>query len=218
MSGRLIVVIGAGPGIGAAVARSFGKQGYAVALIARSADKLAELGRTLHDERVPAEWSAVDITDQDALTKAITGFGESGGRIDVLHFNPSAFRQKDPLELTPDELLADLRLGVASLLTAVQAARPYLASGARIIVTGSQAADQPWNKAASLGVQKAAVRNLVRSIDTTLAPAGIRAASLTVNGTLAPDTPFSTELVAEAIYAMASTPDDGWQVDVAYDG
>ena len=46
------------------------------------------------------------------------------GRIDVLHFNPSAFREKDPLELTVAELLEDVALGVGALLTAVQAARP----------------------------------------------------------------------------------------------
>ena len=45
------------------------------------------------------------------------------------------------------------------------------------------AADKPWNRAASLGVQKAAVRNLVHSLDTTLKDDGIRAVSVTVRGT-----------------------------------
>ena len=47
-------------------------------------------------------------------------------------------------------------------------------SGGRITATGSMAADKPWNEAASLGVQKAGLRNLIRSIDTTLKPDGIR--------------------------------------------
>ena len=218
MSNPVIVVIGAGPGVGAAVARRFGKSGYDVAMVARSADKLDDLGTTLQDEGITTGWAPVDITDEKGLSEAITRFGQHAGHIDVLHFNPSAFRQKNPLDLTPDELLDDIRLGAASLLTAAQAARPFMFSGARITATGSMAADRPWNEAASLGVQKAALRNLVKSIDTTLAPDGIRAMSLTVKGTLAPATRFSPDLVADALFTAAARSEDDWQVEVPYNG
>jgi len=218
MSNPVVLVIGAGPGIGAAVARRFGAAGYDVALVARSADKLAGLGAALQREAITAGWAPVDITDDPGLREAIARLGAHAGHFDVLHFNPSAFRLKNPLELTPDELLDDVRLGAASLLTAVQAARPFMGSGARILATGSMAADRPWNEAASLGVQKAALRNLVKSIDTTLAPDGIRAMSLTVNGTLAADSRFSPELVAEALFAAAGRSNDDWQVELSYDG
>jgi NADP-dependent 3-hydroxy acid dehydrogenase YdfG len=217
MSNPVIVVVGAGAGVGASVARRFGREGYDVALLARSADRLESLGTSLQAEGITTGWAAADTTDGPALTQAIVRFGGHAGRIDVLHFNPSAFRQKDPLALSPDELLDDVRVGVAGLLTAVQAARPYMSAGARITATGSMAADEPWNEAASLGVQKAALRNLVKSIDTTLAPHGIRAMSLTVNGTLAPDTRFSPDLVADAIYSAATRAGD-WRTEVPYDG
>ena len=218
MSNPVIVVIGAGPGLGAAAARRFGQAGYDVCLVARSADKLDALGTSLQDEGITTGWTAVDITDGNALTEAITRFGQHAGHIDVLHFNPSTFRHKDPLQLTPDELLDDVRLGAASLLTAVQAARPFMPHGARITATGSVAADRPWNEAASLGVQKAALRNLVKSIDTTLATDGIRAMSLTVKGTLAADTRFSPDLVAAAIYQAATRSGDDWQVEMPFNG
>lgn len=218
MSNPVIVVVGAGPGLGASIARRFGSEGYDVALIARSQEKLETLGRDLQQAGITTGWSAVDITDDAALSEAITRFGGHAGHLDVLHFNPSVFRQKTPLELTPDELLDDVRLGAAALLTAVQAARPFMRAGARITVTGSVAADNPWNEAASLGVQKAALRNLVRSVDATLAPDGIRAMTLTVRGTLAPDTRFSPDLVAEALHRAATVPEESWQVEVPYDG
>ncbi len=217
MANPVIVVVGAGPGIGAAVARRYGRAGYDVALLARSEPMLAELGRALQSEGVTAGWFPADITAPEALTGAITRFGNYTGQIDVLHYNPSAFREKDPLELTPDELVDDVRLGVAGLLTAVQAARPFMSAGARVTVTGSRAADRPWHRAASLGVQKAAVRNLVQSIDATLAPDGIRAMSLTVNGTLAPNSPFSAERIAEALFGAVSRKTD-WQVELSYNG
>jgi NADP-dependent 3-hydroxy acid dehydrogenase YdfG len=218
MDAKVLVIVGAGPGVGASVAHRFAREGYAVALVARSAGPLESLGAELEESGATALWAAVDITDQKALEAAITGFVERLGHIDVLHFNPSVFRHADPLHLSAEELLEDVRVGTAALLTAVQAARPALGPGARVTVTGSMAADRPWHEACSLGVQKAALRNLVLSLDTTLAPAGVRAASLTVRGTLAPDTAFSPDRVAKALYAVATTPEAEWRAEVPYGG
>ena len=218
MSNPVIVVVGAGPGLGASVARRFGREGYDVALLSRDADQLEELGTALQSEGITTGWTALDVTDDVALHEAVTRFAGHAGQLDVLHFNPSAFRHKDPLALTPDELLADVRLGVGALLTAVQAARPFMTAGARVTATGSMAADEPWNEAASLGVQKAGLRNLVRSIDTTLRPDGIRAVSVTVRGTLRKGTRFDPDLVADAIFAASRQDEEDWQVEVPYDG
>jgi hypothetical protein len=67
-------------------------------------------------------------------------------------------------------------------------------------------------------VQKAGLRNLVRSIDTTLKPDGIRAVSVTVNGTLGAGTAFDPDLVADAIYTAAHQDETTWRVEVPYDG
>jgi NAD(P)-dependent dehydrogenase (short-subunit alcohol dehydrogenase family) len=218
VSNPTILVIGAGPGLGASVARAFGDRGYDVGLVARDEGQLAELGKTLQAGGVTTGWAAADITDPTALTAAVERLAGHTGRVDVLHFNPSVFRQKDPLQLSPDELLEDVRAGVGGLLTAVQAARPFMSTGGRVTATGSMAADQPWNQAASLGVQKAALRNLVRSLDTTLEPDGIRAVSVTVRGTLERGTAFDPDRVAEAIYAAAVRDGDGWKPEVSYSG
>jgi len=217
-SNPVLLVLGAGPGLGLAVARRFGLDGYDVALAGRSAASLEPLGVALAEAGVAVTLAPVDLTDPEAVTDLVTRLGHQTGRIDVLHFNPSAFRQQDPLHLTVDELLDDLRLGVAPLLPAVQAARPFMSAGGRVLVTGSAAADRPWHEAASLGAQKAALRNLVTSLDTTLKPDGIRAVAVQVNGTLATDGPFSPGPVAEALHAAAVRPDEGWTAQVAYDG
>jgi NAD(P)-dependent dehydrogenase (short-subunit alcohol dehydrogenase family) len=218
MTRPVVVVVGAGPGVGASVARRFGREGYAVVLLARGADRLAQLGAALGSAGVDVSWTAVDVTDDAALHRAVSEAGERAGRIDVLHFNPSAFRQKDPLALTTEELLEDVRLGVGALLVAVQAARPFMTAGGRVTATGSMAADSPWHEAASLGVQKAGLRNLVRSVDATLRPHGIRAVSVTVNGTLAPDTPFAPEHVADAVFEAARQDPSAWRDEVSFDG
>jgi NAD(P)-dependent dehydrogenase (short-subunit alcohol dehydrogenase family) len=144
--------------------------------------------------------------------------GEHLGHLDVVHFNPSAYREKDPLSLTVEELLEDVRLGVGALLTVVQAARPFLGPGGRVTVTGSMAADRPWHGAASLGVQKAGVQNLVHSIDATLKGDGIRAVSVTVRGLLKKEGPFAPDNVARALRAAIDQDEADWRTELPYTG
>lgn len=218
MSNPAIVIVGAGPGVSGSVARVFAAEGYDVGLLGTDEAQLAELDEELGAGGSTVASTVVDVTDVEAARAAVTGMGERFGRIDVLHFNPSAFREKDPLELSVPELLEDVALGVGALLTAVQAARPFLRSGSRVTVTGSMAADKPWHKAASLGVQKAGVRNLVHSLDAALAPDGIRAVSVTVRGTLAREGAFTPARVADALHAAAHQDEADWRTEVPYDG
>jgi NADP-dependent 3-hydroxy acid dehydrogenase YdfG len=218
MSRPVIVVVGAGPGVSGSVARLFAREGYDVGLLGTDEEQLAELGRELEGLGANGQIAVVDVTDGDATSEVVTAMAENFGGIDVLHFNPSAFRERDPLELTVDELLEDVALGVGALLTSVQAARPFMSAGGRITVTGSMAADKPWHKAASLGVQKAGVRNLVHSLDKALEPDGIRAVSVTVRGTLGREGAFTPDRVAEAIWAAAHQDEAAWQSEVPYSG
>jgi NADP-dependent 3-hydroxy acid dehydrogenase YdfG len=218
MSERAVVIVGAGPGVSGSLARQLAREGYAVGLVGVDAQVLEELSAELRESGGTVEWAVADVTDVSAATEAIAGLGERLGRVDLLHFNPSAFRGKDPLELTAEELLTDVALGVGALLTAVQAARPFMGEGGRVTVTGSMAADKPSPGAASLGVQKAGVRNLVQSLDATLRPDGIRAVSVTVRGTLGKTGPFTPDRVAEALVAASRQDESDWHAEVSYTG
>ena len=201
MSRPVVVVVGAGPGVSGSVARRFADEGYDVGLLGQDQAVLDELVRDLEARGAAVGHAVVDITDEQAARDAVRRMGEHTGRIDVLHFNPSAFREKDPLSLT-----------------VVQAARPFMSAGGRVSVTGSMAADEPWEKAASLGVQKAGVRNLVHSLDKTLAPDGIRAVSVTVRGSLAREGAFTPDRVADALWAAVTTDDARWRSEAPYAG
>lgn len=217
MSAPVLLVLGAGPGVGLAVARLFADDGYAVFLACRLLSEAEPLAAQLRGEGFDAEGVGVDLSDPSDIARVVTAVGEQHGRIDVLHFNPSMFRQSDPLQLSVPELIEDFTIGAAALLPAVQTALPFFAEGARVLVTGSAAADQPWNQAASLGVQKAAVRNLVTSLDTTLAPKGFRAVAVQINGVLG-EGAFTRERVAEALHAAATRPLGEWTPHTSYDG
>ncbi|MFC0224199.1 SDR family oxidoreductase [Nocardioides zeicaulis] len=218
MGRPMIVVVGAGPGVSGSVARRFADAGHDVALLSHDQQVLDALVADLEPRGVAVGHAVADVTDEQAARDAVRRFGEHTGRIDVLHFNPSAYREKDPLSLTVPELLEDVALGVGALLTVVQAARPFMSAGSRISVTGSMAADEPWEGAASLGVQKAGVRNLVHSLDKALAPDGIRAVSVTVRGTLAREGAFTPDRVAEAVWAAVTRGEAAWTSEVPYAG
>ena len=218
MTRPVILVIGAGPGVSGSVARRFARDGHDVALLGMHEGVLRDLAGDLERLGAAVGWRVADLTDHAAASAAVTELAAELGRVDVLHFNPSAFREQDPLELSVPDLLADVTLGVGALLTALQAARPHMASGARVTATGSMAADRPWHRAASLGVQKAGLRNLVHSIDATLEGDGIRAVSVTVRGTLSDEGAFTPDRVAEAIHAAAHQDVEGWRTEIPYEG
>ena len=221
MSEPLVLVVGAGPGVSGSVARAWGRRGHSVALVGLDIEQLTELGESLKSDGILAGWTDADVTDPESLAAAVERLVGYSGRLDVLHFNPSAYRAATPLELTAAELLEDVALGVGALLTSVQAARPFLDAGGRITATGSIAADRPSHRVASLGVQKAGLRNLVHSLDATLAPDGIRAVSVTVDGVLSrddPASPFHPDRVADAIVAAAVRDETEWTTEVVYRG
>ena len=215
---RNVLIAGAGPGVSGSLARAYAAQGDHLVLLGVDGTVLAGLAADAEAAGGSAETAVVDLTDDVATRKVVANMGERLGTLDVVHFNPSAYREKDPLSLSPDELVEDVRLGVGALLTLVQAARPFLRAGGRITVTGSMAADKPWYGAASLGVQKAGVRNLVHSLDKTLAPDGIRAVSVTVRGTLSREGAFTPDRVAEALWAAVTTDESEWRSEVPYSG
>lgn len=212
----LIVVVGAGPGVGAAICRRFCEEGYDVGLVARSPARLSELAADVEERGGLAETCPVDITDAASFAAGVAAIARRFGHVDHLHFNPSTTRMADPLALSATDLLADVHLGVGSLLTALQAARPFMSAGSRITATGSVAADQPWSAAASLGVQKAGLRNLVTAIDDSLRGEGIRAVTLTVRGVIEPGGQFDPERIAEAVLAASRQPEESWSTEVPY--
>src|ERR1700753_4135023 len=117
-----IVIVGAGPNLGAAVARRFGREGMSVGLLARDAAKSEELANVLNEEGTTADFAAVDIRDADALGAAIGALAERLGPVEVLESSPLPAQEfmKPLLETTVDDVRGPLEF---SVLGAVAAAR-----------------------------------------------------------------------------------------------
>lgn len=210
-----LLVVGAGPRLGGAIARRFARDGFDVALLADRLETVAALGETLQREGVTTGWAVADVADDAALRTAIGRFGEYAGSLDVVVHNVSVWRESSTLDLAPADLLADVRAGAASLLTIAQAAAAFMPPGSTLLATGSAAADSPSKGAPTLGVQKAALRALVQAMAPDLAERGIHCATVTINGLLgAPG--FEPERIADVYAALAAEPREAWRTVVPY--
>jgi short-subunit dehydrogenase len=215
----MLLIVGAGARLGEAVARRFGRDGYDVGLIARDETRLRELAGRLEDAGVTTGWAVADIGNVAALTTAIGRLVDHAGGVDMLLHNASAWRAATTLEMTPDELLADLAVGAVSLLTAAQAVVPSMraAGGGTILATGSGAADAANPEAASLGTQKAALRALVRALDADLRGDGIHCATVTVRGPIKDGTRLAPARIADLyaeLVAETAEPRETWRTVV----
>lgn len=136
-----IAIIGAGPGLGAAVARRFGAEGFSIALIARDQAKLDDLAAGLQDAGLDARGYAADILDPASLEAALGRAVAELGPITVLQYSPLPARTylKPVLDLTPELALEALRFSALGLVHAVRSVLPAMreaGDGSIILVNG----------------------------------------------------------------------------------
>lgn len=221
---KTIIVAGHGPGISDAVARRFGREGYQVALVARSEDRLARAAEALGSEGITARAFPADVGEPNAVRMLVRRVSDKLGPIAVLHWN-AFVRQAGDLLAAPDELRTVFDVGVHGLLTAVQEALPDLKQqrGA-VLVTGGgyafyDAAVDAWavqGNSMGLAVSKAAQHKLVGLLNAKLAPDGVYVGEVTVTG-LVKGTEFDKgnatiepTTVADAFWELATRRTDVW--------
>lgn len=214
-----LLIIGAGPGISAATARRFGREGYAVGLVARREETLAELGAALRDDGVRTGWANAEAGDPASLTDAVRRLVGELGPAEVVLYNVSVGREVTVAELTPEDLLGDLAAGAVGLQTAVRAVLPGMRErgGGTVLVTGGGSADRPIRSMATLGVQKAALRALAEVQAIALADDGVHVATVTVRGFVGEDRRITPHRVAELyadLVAETAGPREGWRTVV----
>ena len=137
----VIAIIGAGPGLGAAVARKFGREGYSIALIARDRTKLDGLAAELAADGVTARGYTADVLDGAALESALASAAAELGPITTLQYSPLPSRDylKPVLELTPELALEALQFSALGLIRAVRTVLPSMrekGDGSVILING----------------------------------------------------------------------------------
>jgi NAD(P)-dependent dehydrogenase (short-subunit alcohol dehydrogenase family) len=210
MDRPLAVIVGAGPGIGLAVARRFALGGFAVAMVSRPADPLAVFQAALE---APALVLGADLARAEPLREALAAIEAWGGAPEALVYNASAGTPGPAAELDPAQLQADLRVNVGSALAAARWALPAMRQAGRgtLLFTGGGLALRPQAGLASASLGKAALRSLALSLAQELEPEGIHAATVTVCGFVQPGTPFAPELIAQAFRELHLQKRECWE-------
>lgn len=136
-----IAIVGAGPGLGAAVARTFGAEGFSVALLSRDQTKLDGLASELQARGLVARGYAADVRDPASLEAALERAAAELGPISVLQYSPLPSRDylKPVLDLTPELALEALRFSALGLIHAVRSVLPAMRAageGSILLVNG----------------------------------------------------------------------------------
>jgi short-subunit dehydrogenase len=200
---ELVVVVGAGPGVGTAVAQAFAAKGHPILLVSRNIENLEELAAAL---RILG--ATVDVAIADAsLAGDVARVIESVDRpIDALVYNAAAFG--GPLLATaPEALRLATEVNLYSLISATQAALPKMTSGrSAVLVTGGGFALYPSSDYGVLSVGKAMVRSAALLLAQELKPQGIKVSTITIGGVVAPATPFDPQIIAKKYVEAFENP------------
>jgi NAD(P)-dependent dehydrogenase (short-subunit alcohol dehydrogenase family) len=211
------LIVGAGSGLSAALARRFAAEGLEVALAARDADKLAALCR-----ETGAMSFAVDAADPIEVAGLFEALDVSLGAPDVVVYNAS-FRTRGPIETLDAEQVART-LAVSAyggFLVGQQAARRMLAQGAgAILFTGASASVKGYVHSAPFAMGKFALRGLAQSMARELAPRGIHVAHFVIDGAIRsatrvdpadkPDSLLDPEAIAASYWQVLNQPRSAW--------
>lgn len=218
------VVIGIGPGNGAAIARRFAREGYQLALLSRSTTLSAPLATELGHARA----YACDATDPDAVTRTLAQVAAELGPVDALAYNAGSGSWGSVEEVSAADLESAWKLNVLGAFAAIRAVLPVMrARGAgSIVFIGATASRRGGAGAAAFAQAKAAQRALAESTARHAWPAGIHVALVIIDGMVdlprtrarMPDKPdaffVQPDGVADTVYALTQQARSAWSFEV----
>lgn len=185
-----IAIYGAGPSLGMAVARRFGREDHRVALVARSRARLDGMVGELAAEGIEAAGFEADLADQAATMHATDQIEARFGTVDVLEHSPTpgggGGRFAGPLDL---EVPAVSRLLEMYLLTPI-ALTQRLLPGMRerghggLLFSMGAAAKYPIPQFVSVGIALSGLRNYVHTLNAALNGSGVYAGALLIGATI----------------------------------
>jgi len=193
MSKRICIVTGVGPGTGAALVRRFAADGFKVAMLARSADRLKEIA----SETPNATPFPCDVADEAELKDTLARIANDLGPASVLIHNAVGGAFGDFLQIDPTVLERNFKTNVMSLLHLARAVAPAMIDAVEgtIIATGNTSAYRGKAAFAGFAPTKAAQRILAESLARSLGPKGIHVAYLAIDAVI--DVPWTRKQYAD---------------------
>ena len=213
----LCIVVGAGPGLGAAIARRFAKADFQVALVARTADRIASSAQTI-GKAGQARGFVADAGNAAALTQALDAACDWGGAPDVLVFNAAVMHETPASALRADGLFKDMAVNLGGAVTCVSALLPKMRERKRgtILFTGGGLALEPYPAWSGLAIGKAALRAYGIALNKEVASDNIHVGVIAICGIIEPGGPFNPDLLAEIYWSSHAAPAGQRQREIVY--
>ena len=214
---RRALIIGAGAGISASLARMLAAEGVSVGLAARNIEKLAGL-----EKETGAVTFAADAADPAAVARLFDAFDSKLGEADVVIYNPSLRVPGSVAEIDPEAVRNALAISAfGGFLAVQQAARRMLRHGhGAILLTGASASIKGFAMSSAFAMGKFALRGLAQSAARELGPKGIHVAHVIIDGGVRsaarpvpadrPDSMLSPDGVARCYLDLLRQPRDAW--------
>ena len=202
-----IAIVGAGPGLGAAVARRFGTKGFAIALISRNQERVDALAANLASEGLPARGYAASVRDTAALRTALDHAAQDLGPIEVLDYSPLPQQEflRPVLETTVEDLSAATEFSILGPVAAVQQVlhgMRQLGRGTILLVNGSSAAT-PNAKVAGTSIAFAGESAYGAMLHEALKPQDIHVGQLIIPGAIGGGDPlYAPDALAEQLWTI----------------
>jgi len=219
---NVILVVGAGPGLGASIARRFQREGFGVAVASRSSEKIAKVAAGVPG----AKGYAADATDEASVKGLFDQVTADLGQPDVVVFNASGRVRKSVLDIESDEFIAAWMAAChGGFLVGREAARRMVPAGdGTILFTGATASVRSYANSAGFAVGKFGLRALSFSMARELGPKGVHVAHVIVDGGIRaghrpddPDQPdrwLEPDAIAENYWHLHSQHRSSWSVEI----
>ncbi len=215
------LIVGAGEGLSASLARLFAREGIKVALAARNASKLDTICK-----ETKAEAFACDATQPEAVAKLFVDVESKLGAPDIVVYNASKRAPGSFLDLAPADVAEAISISAfGGFLVAQQAARRMLPKqhGA-ILFTGASASVKGFPKSTGFAMGKFALRGLAQSIARELSPQGIHVAHFVIDGGIRsatrvvpadrPDSLLDPDAIALTYWSTLQQPRNAWSQEI----
>lgn len=218
---RTALIIGAGTGISASVARQLAGVGVKVALAARSTAKLKQL-----DDEIGAKVFSADASDRASVEALFRDVDATIGEPDVVVFNASARAPGPVAEIDPVAVEKALAISAYGGFLAVHhAARRMVKHGkGAILLTGASASVKGFPRSSAFAMGKFALRGLAQSAARELGPMGIHVAHFVIDGAVRsasrsdpqdnPDSTLSADAIAQTYIDILRQHRSAWSFEV----
>ena len=223
---RVALITGVGPGLGAALARRFAREGFRVGLVARKPDFIEALAREISASGASALSLVADVSRPAEITAAVNQVRATLGSVGVLIHNASGSPGEGLLKTMPEEFEQSWRVAaLAGFVCARETASDMVAAGAGVMLFTGATSSVRGGGWLAFSSAKFALRGLAQSLARELWPRGVHVAHVVIDGLIAPsadreasdmeDEPaLDPDRIADAYWHLATQDRSAWTLEL----